>query len=199
MNKQDFLLELEKALIGLPQEDIDGRIEFYSEMIDDLIEEGLSENEAVEKIGNANEIAKDIISETPIVKIIKERARSKRRLKTWEIVLLAVGSPIWFTLAISAFAVVLSLYVSLWAVVISLWSCFASFAASSFGCIMGSVMFVANGNTPSGICSIAAALVCAGLAILFFFISKTATKGGVILGKRIVLWIKNCFIKKEGE
>lgn len=197
MNKQDFLLELEKALIGLPQEAIDGRIEFYSEMIDDLIEEGLSENEAVEKIGNVEEIAIDIISETPITRIIKQRVKPGRRLKTWEIVLLAVGSPIWLSLGISALAVIVSLYVSLWVVVISLWACFASFAASSLGSLLGAPVLIANGNTVSGICLISAALVLAGLAILFFFISKTATKGGVILGKKIVLWVKNCFIKKE--
>ena len=34
MNKDQFLEELRKKLSGLPQEDIDERVAFYSEMID---------------------------------------------------------------------------------------------------------------------------------------------------------------------
>ena len=39
MNKQEFLAELRKRLSGLPQADIEERIVFYSEMIDDRTEE----------------------------------------------------------------------------------------------------------------------------------------------------------------
>lgn len=41
MSKQEFLAELRKALSGLPQGDIEDRLTFYSEMIDDRMEEGL--------------------------------------------------------------------------------------------------------------------------------------------------------------
>lgn len=47
MNKQEFLVKLRKGLSGLPKEDIEERLTFYSEMIDDRMEEGLSEEEAV--------------------------------------------------------------------------------------------------------------------------------------------------------
>ena len=47
MNKQEFLVQLRNALSGLPKDDIEERIEFYSEMIEDRIEEGLSEEEAI--------------------------------------------------------------------------------------------------------------------------------------------------------
>ena len=47
MRKQEFLTELRKGLSGLPQDDIEERLSFYSEMIDDQIEEGLAEEEAV--------------------------------------------------------------------------------------------------------------------------------------------------------
>ena len=43
MNKQEFLAGLRKGLSGLPQEDIEERLLFYSEMIDDRIEEGMEE------------------------------------------------------------------------------------------------------------------------------------------------------------
>ena len=36
MNKQEFLMKLRKALSGLPKDDIDERLTFYSEMIDTM-------------------------------------------------------------------------------------------------------------------------------------------------------------------
>ncbi|MBR5538496.1 MAG: hypothetical protein IKU61_01205 [Clostridia bacterium] len=47
MNKQEFLEELRKGLSGLPKEDVRERLNFYGEIIDDRIEEGLTEEEAV--------------------------------------------------------------------------------------------------------------------------------------------------------
>ena len=56
MLKQEFLAQLRDALCGLPQRDIDERLTFYSEMIDDRMEEGLSEEEAVAAVGSVDEI-----------------------------------------------------------------------------------------------------------------------------------------------
>ena len=39
MNKQEFLMRLREGLSGLPQNEIEERLTFYSEMIDDRIEE----------------------------------------------------------------------------------------------------------------------------------------------------------------
>ena len=39
MTKQEFLAELRRGLSGLPQNDIEERLNFYSEMIDDRMEE----------------------------------------------------------------------------------------------------------------------------------------------------------------
>ena len=46
MNKQEFLNQLRSGLNGLPHEEIEERVMFYSEMIDDRVEEGLSEEDA---------------------------------------------------------------------------------------------------------------------------------------------------------
>lgn len=113
MNKQEFLAQLRKGLTGLPKDDIEERLTFYSEMIEDRIEEGLSEEEAISEIGSVGEIAAQTIADTPLAKIAKERIRTKGRLKAWEIVLLVLGSPIWLSLGIAAAAVILALYVSL--------------------------------------------------------------------------------------
>jgi len=197
MNKQDFLMQLRKGLSGLPQDDIEERLTFYSEMIDDRMEEGLSEEEAVSAIGSVDEIVAQVVAEISLAKIAKERIRPKRRLSAGEIVLLALGSPIWLSLGIAAFAVILSLYISLWAMIISLWAVFASLAACSIGGVMACVVFTVGGNGASGVAMLSAGIVCAGFSIFLFYGCKAATKGILILTKKLVLWIKSCFIKKE--
>lgn len=200
MSKQEFLAQLRKGLSGLPKDDIDGRLMFYEEMIDDRIEEGLSEEEAVSAIGPADKIIEQTVKEIPLAKIAKERIKPKRRLKAWEIVLLSVGSPIWFSLGIAAAVVILSLYVSLWAVIISLWAVFVSFFACFIGGIVSGTIYAFCGNIPPvSIALIACGIVFAGLSIFSFYGCKAATKGILILTKKIAVWIKNCFIKKEGE
>ena len=110
MRKLEFLNVLKRKLKGLPSEDVAERLDFYSEMIDDRVEDGYTEEEAVSKIGNVDDIAEQIIKETPLIKIAKERIKNNRKIKSWEIVLLVLGSPIWFSLGIALFAVIFSLY-----------------------------------------------------------------------------------------
>lgn len=197
MTKLEFLSALRENLSGLPEADIDERLEFYSEAIDDRIEEGLSEEDAVSAVGNIDEIVKQIISDTPFAKIVKEKIKPKKRLSAFEIVLLILGSPIWLPLLVSAFAVVLSVYICLWAVIVSLWAVFASFAGCAFGGIASGTGFALCGNTPSGFALIGAGLILAGFSVFIFYGCRAATKGTALLTKKIALWIKACFVKKE--
>ncbi len=197
MNKQEFLESLRKGLKGLPQEDAEERIAFYSEMIDDRMEDGLSEEDATKAVGSVSEIVSQIIADTPLSKIAKERIKPKRRLSTGETVLLALGSPIWLSLIIAAFAVLFSLYVSFWAIIVSLWSVFVSFVCCSLGLAVSGTVFICNGYTLIGVAVIAAGAVLSGLSIFAFYGCKAATKGILALTKKTAIWLKNCFIRKE--
>lgn len=197
MRKQEFLAQLRRGLSGLPQHEAEERLTFYSEMIDDQIEEGLSEEDAVAAVGPVHEIVAQVAADMPLTKIAKERIKSKGRLRAGEIVLLALGSPIWLSLGIAAFAVVLSLYISLWAVIISLWAIFASFAGCSIGGVLACVVFALGGNGASGAAMLAAGMVCAGLSIFVFYGCRAATEGTLTLTRKMAIWIKNCFIRKE--
>ncbi len=196
MSKQEFLVQLRKGLSGLPEDDIEERLTFYSEMIEDQIEEGLSEEEAVSAVGSVDEIVAQVVADIPLAKIAKERIRPKRRLSAGDIVLLALGSPIWLSLGIAAFAVILSIYISLWSVIISLWAVFASLVACSIGGVLASVIFTVGGNGASGVAMLAAGSVCAGFSIFMFYGCMAATKGTLILTKKMAIWTKSCFIKK---
>lgn len=197
MNKQEFLTQLRNRLSGLPKEDIEERLNFFSEMIDDRMEEGLSEEEAVKLAGSVDEIVAQTVAEIPLAKIAKERISPKRQLRVWELVLIIVGSPIWLSLAIAIIAVIFSVYVSLWAVIISLWSVFVALAVSALACILSSAITFFIGNVFISLGLISAGLICAGLSIFMFFGCKAISKCILQLTKKFAIWIKNCFIKKE--
>ncbi len=199
MNKQEFLAELRKGLSGLPQEDIEERLPFYSEMIDDRMEEGLTEAEAVDAIGPVHAVVAQILEDTPFKTLVKEKVRSNRVWKAWEIVLLVLGSPIWVSLLIAALAVVFSAYVVLWSLVVALWSVGAALAACSVGGIVAAVALAIHGNLFMELAMLGAGICCAGLSILLFLCCKAATKGTLWLTKELALAIKGLFVGKEGK
>lgn len=197
MNKQAFIHQLRNGLSGLPQDEIEQRLNFYSEMIDDRMEEGLSEIDAVCAIGPVETIIAQILADVPLTKQEKAKPAPKKKRSTWEITLLILGSPVWFSLLIAVFAVILSLYVSVWSVVGSLWAVFGSLVSCVFGCTIAGIAFVCCVNGISGFAMISASLICAGLSIFMFFGCKAITKGTVILTKKLALGVKNCFVKGE--
>ncbi len=197
MNKQEFLEKLRKGLSGLPKEDIEERLQFYSEMIEDQMEEGFSEEEAVSAVGSVKEIVAQVIADTPLSKIAIERIKPKKKLRAGEIILLVLGSPIWLSLGIAALAVIFSLYISLWSIIISLWAVFAALAVCAVASIPLCIIFAMDGHGATGIAILAAGIVIAGLSIFMFYGCKGATKGILLLTKKMLIWIKNCFIRKE--
>ncbi len=199
MNKQEFLTQLRRGLSGLPEEDIEERLAFYSEMIDDRMEDGITEEDAVCEMGSIDGIVSQIIADIPLGKLVKEKIRPKQRLKTWEIVLLALGSPIWLSLLIAAGAVSFAFYILLWTVILVLWSAFAAFAAGGLTLIAAGVHFMITGNGLTGIAMTGAGLACVGVSVFLFFGAKAATKAVLKLVKKPVIRIKDRFIKKEEE
>ena len=199
MKKNEFLIKLIQGLSSLPQAEIEDRVSFYSEMINDRMEEGLTEEEAVAAIGSVEAVIEQSIVDVPLLSLIKAKMKRTRKWSAWEIVLLAVGSPIWIALIATAFAVVISVYASIWAVVVSLWATFAALAGCGVGGVLGGFLFILLGKLPAGFGLLSAALVCGGLSILAFYGCKYTTAAMAWLTKKVALLIKKCFTKKEGK
>ena len=186
MRKEEFLAQLRGKLSGLSEENLEDHLAFYSEMINDRMEDGVSEEEAVSAVGTVEEIASQILTEMPAAAKTTKKETGKRSLNAWEIVLLAFGSPVW-----------ISLMISLWAVIDSLWIVFAASVWASAGCIYWLIVFLSSGNCDPVMTILGAALLGTGLSIFLFFGCKLATKGTVLLTKKLVLRIKQHFKKKE--
>ena len=197
MCKQKFLDQLRKRLSGLPEKDLEEHLAFYGEMIDDRMEEGCTEEEAVRNLGSAEEIAAQILAETPLSRIAKERIKSNRHLKAWEIVLLILGSPIWFSLMVAAASVIFAFYAVLWSLIASVWAVFASVAACSVIVIPSGIPYLFGSGAITGAAILGAGLICAGMAIFLFFGCICATKGMISLTRKILLGVKRMILKKE--
>lgn len=204
MDKYDFLMALSEKLQSLPEADRQRSLDYYAEIIDDRMEEGLSEEEAVAAIGNVDDIARTILSEAPVA---PPAPKESRRLQWWEITLLILGSPIWISLLIAAAAVVFAVciglisvafavWISLWSTVISLYATAVALGFAALGCIIGSFFMVFYG-TGELLIAWGAALICASLAILLFLLSNLAAKGMVALTKLTWAGIRRIFKRKE--
>ncbi len=198
MRKREFLYELDARLAMLPEEDRAKSIEYYSEIIDDKMEEGISEENAVAYLGNINDIVAQIVSETPLPKLIKTRLKPKDSLKIWEIALFVFGFiVIGIPIIAALFAVAVALYASLWAVALILLVTPIALAGSGILGIIGFFPLIFTANAANAFLTLAAGLISLGLVIPFFYIAKYSCLAVILINKGIILAIKKSFIKKE--
>ena len=201
MDKQGFLVSLREGLRGLPPADIEERVAFYDEMIDDRMEEGLTEEEAVAELGPVENVIAQIAAETPLLRLVKEKVRKERQRsgKGISTALLIVGSPIWASLLIAAAAVVFSLAVSAWAVVVSLYATALSLVAGGAACLVGSAVYFFRGNVPAAAFVIGGGLAAIGLGLMLFIGCNALAKGLARGMKKMILGCKSLMIGKKGE
>ncbi len=197
MNKNDFIAELRKELNGLPDSDIERSIDFYREMIEDRIEDGMTEEYAVSELEAPAEIAKKVLSEMSISKLVKAKLRPSRGLKGWEIALLILGSPLWLPLIIAFAAVLLSVYAVIWSLIVSLYCVDLSFALCTAGGVLQGIIFAFGGNSVSSVFYFGAAAACFGIAVLLFFAFGRISAELISASKYLVLKTKSMFIRKE--
>ncbi|MBO7293602.1 MAG: DUF1700 domain-containing protein [Clostridia bacterium] len=189
MNKKEFLAALRCGLAGLSRRETEERLAFYREMIDDRMEEGLTEEEAVRAVGTPAEIAAAVRSEA----VAASEGKGGRRPRVWLAVLLILGSPVWFSLLVSALAVLFSLYVTLWSLVISFWAVTVSLAAGAVAGVFSPLLLFLGSTVTEMLALLFLGIASAGLAILFFLASLAATRGAVALMRRIPHILVKCF------
>lgn len=192
MNKKEFLLRLRKGLSALPQDNINEHVMFYSEMIEDRMEDGLPECEAVAEVGSVEDIISQILSETP-----RTEREGKRRVRALEIVLLVLGAPLWIPLLLGFFSIVFSAFAVIWSLVVTLWSVFASLVGGAVGGIFSALVFIVLGNGLVGLLMLGVGICLSGVAIVFFIVCLAVTKLIALLTKKTAIGIKYCFTKRR--
>ena len=196
MSKDAFIGELRHRMAGLPKEAVDRTVEYYSELIADSMEDGLSEEEAVSRLGSLDEIVANVVKDTPLSQIVETRIREKKAkrggIRAWEVILLVLGAPLWLPLLLAVLAVVLALYVTLWAVV-------AAVILTGVVAVVAGIVELCRLHLPQGLVLLGGGLVCMGLCALLFLLMKLITVGTVKLCKLIWTGIKSLFVGKKGK
>jgi len=197
MTKDRFIGELRSLLLGLPRREIEERIVFYSEMIDDRMEDGMPEDEAVELIGDVREVAAQIAAGFTAINDEKNNIKPKRKMGAMEIMLIVIGSPIWLSLLLSAIAVCISIYAVIWALVATLWAVWSSFVVCAFSGLLAGTIFAVGGNAATGFAVIGMSMLLAGAAIFLFYGCVAATKGTVVLSKKLISMSRKRTMRRE--
>ncbi|MEG0322843.1 MAG: DUF1700 domain-containing protein [Raoultibacter sp.] len=193
MNKEEFQLALRCALGKLPSYEVEQTITFYSEMIADRMEDGMTEYEAVAALGNPQAIAAQIIAETPAFP--KAIAKANTGSKSLNIVLLAVLSPIWVPLALAFVAVVFAIYIAIWAVVVALWAVVITLLLCGLVGVFGLFWLTATGYPISGVWMLGCGLAGCGLGLLAWSGVLAASKGLVRLTHVFARKVKSLFVR----
>ncbi|MCD8254995.1 MAG: DUF1700 domain-containing protein [Oscillospiraceae bacterium] len=200
MTKEEFAAQLRHRLEHMPEAETDKWVEFYLELIDDRIEEGADEAEAVGALGSLDEITENIVAELPLAAAVRERARERGESvsKPW-IVLAVLGAPVSAPLLLAAVAVAAAGLVSIVAVVVAAagaW--FTLFICGAAAAVYAFLHFAALGTAGAmfmaGLC-----LACFGAGLALVWPLWELIKLLARLLRRLGRWLKSKFIGKGGE
>ena len=197
MNKQEFLTEIGRRLEGFPPEEIERSKEYFLEMIEDRMEDGMSEEEAVADIGTVDEAVADILKDIPLTKVIKAKMKPEGKLRAWEIICLILGSPIWVPLLITAIVLIFVWYIVIWVIVISFFVVDLALFASGLAAIVIGVISLAQLEPAAPVLVIGTGLCLIGISILLFIPLLKLAKVTGKLGKKTALWIKSWFVRRK--
>jgi len=198
MTKTQFLAALRHEIERLPESEIAKSLSYYEEIINDLVEEGLTEEEAVSRLGNVSDIAEQILSEAPLTALVRSKVQSKgnkRKLGWLAITLIVIGSPVWISIAAALLAVVIGIAAAVFAVVVAVFAAVAGLVLGGIGLILAA--FFAVNLAGAAILPVAVGLICIGLGLLAYFVAAAMVKGIAKLMKKGFRSIKKQLIKKE--
>lgn len=195
MNRDSWLAALREALRGLPEADIARSADYYTELIEDCMEDGQSEAEAVAALPAPEEAAAQILLEQPLGRVVRAKA-ARRKLGAWEIVLLVLGSPVWLPLLLTLAVLVLTAYLLVWVAVAVLWVLVLSAGVTALAGPVGLVFGLLNGTVGSAVFALGVGLMGAGFAILLTFAGLWAAKAGAGLGGALLRALKKTVIGK---
>lgn len=162
MTKKAFCKELNRALKKVKRKERAGCINHYEELISDLMENGMSEEEAVNSLGNVKDIADDLMQNMDQDKFVK-RDKFLIALVTLDVILMIIN--IFHYLVNNLLGSIF----------------FSESEISSIGVIGGadgptSIFVAAKITSPSSVDAMVVAMVCAMVVTVIYVIVKKRKK-----------------------
>lgn len=189
MTRNQFLEGLRQELRGLSRQEIEQTIHYYSEIIADRMEEGMTEEQAVAKMEPMHVIARRVLSD------FKGNAAPARKLSGFLIVMLILGFPLWFPLLITGAALMVVALTLVWVLVLTLWAvCLGLFSGG-----MAAIITLFTGSFHSGmpfIGQVGLGMAAMGLSLFLFYAAKGAIPLAMGATVSMVSWIKRAFVRR---
>ena len=159
MSKEEFLGSLNRLLKSLGKSEREKSLSYYNEIIDDYMEDGYTEEQAVEQIGNPGLIAQEILEEQQS----QMKAPMSRGTKVLVAVLLVLGFPLWGSLMLAGFCIVLSAVLLVLSAYIVIWCIPLCTGAAS---VAGLILSVVSMGGAAGVIQLGVGMLSAGIFIL---------------------------------
>ena len=197
MNKQEYLTQLRAALACLPEGEIEESVAFYTEMIDDRVADGLTEEEATAQLDDPKAAARAIIADLPVVPRTVVRTKQRNRALYWTLVIL--GSPLWLTLLLAAGMLVLAGLLTIWCLILGLWLLAAGLLAGGPLGIGVCLWALAVGQPAYGVFELGSGLLCFGLGLFCLHGAVAASKTLMQVSRQWIAKAKAPFVKVKEE
>lgn len=194
MKRSEFTVRLRAGLKGnVPSSEVERQVEYYNEMILDLMEEGQSEEAAVNQVGDPNTIVFDTMDNytqgTSTAHVPARRSSGQRWLI---ILLLIIGSPLWGSILIAALCCLLAAEMLLWCIPFTGLVTAGGFGAGGVSAIvMGIAAMI---QVPFiGVTELGMGLFCLGVAVFIGWV--TVKISGVFMRGHVLLmhWVAEQF------
>lgn len=195
MTKEIFLQELTCRLQQFPTEEVDRQRLYYEELLEDMIEDGLSEEAAVEKLGAPDTIASEILQDIPLQSLVKHRLRPKNGWTGAAIALTALGAPLWLPLLLALLLTSGAMFLAFCSMIAALFiSVLALVCAGLLTLLRGFGLFTLGGGY--AVFTIGAGFILLGLTCLTFLVAKYASIGLYRSGRWLLNMGKGLLVKK---
>lgn len=198
MSKAQFLQELTAGLQQLPPEEVARQRDYYDELLSDMVEDGMSEEEAVAKLGSVQEIIQNILQDTPLPTLVRTRLRPKNGWTAAAVVVTILGAPLWVPL-------LLAFVLTGGCVALAIWAVIAAFFLIVFALGIAGIIVFFKGFTLFSFSaayvplSLGSGLLLLGLALLIFLGAEQASVALFRGGRWIYRSVKGLFIQKEAR
>lgn len=203
MTKQEFIKGLCSQLQPVSQEERGIIVEYYLEMIADRMENGMTEEQAVQDLGEISAIAEKHLREYHEGKgeadVQTKTVYIKKKKSAGTIVLIVLAavftSPVWLGLGLSLCATAFVLYLACWILLAAVYLLAFSLCLACLYTLV-STGFVFAVSWQLAVVQLGIVLLCAGLGILLAMaavgLSKAFCRFTVFLCRKI----KRCFARK---
>ena len=191
MTKSDFFNSLKESLKPLSKGECNKFIIYYEEIIEDYKESGLTEEEAVDKLGYTHSISNVILSDQDNVDI----KISPFNNYIINILLLVLGFPLWGSLLLAVALLILSANIIIWCIPFITGVSSTAFFIAALVSIIGAPFMVGD-ILSVGIMQLGVGIALIGISILLAFLTVFLSRKFIVITKKLSLMVCKRFNKK---